>query len=86
MSEIRNCEFRFKCPKLWESLDLTGDDAVRSCDKCNRTVHFCKTPLHLQAAIVANQCVAVEIHDSGESESRLMVGEPRGSTYIVDNE
>lgn len=86
MSEIRNCEFRFKCPKLWESLELTGDDSVRFCDQCNRTVHYCKTPLQLHAAIVANQCVAIEIKDSGESESRLMVGEPMGSPYNVDRE
>ena len=86
MSEIRNYEFRFKCPKLWESLELTGDDSVRFCDQCNRTVHYCKTPLQLHAAIVANQCVAVEIQESVDSESRMMFGDPLGPPYIVEKE
>ena len=86
MSEIRNCEFRYKCPKLWESLDLTGNDAVRLCGQCNKTVHYCKTPLQLHAAIVANQCVAVEIQESVDSESRMMFGDPLGPPYIVEEE
>ena len=86
MHEIRNCEFRFKCPKLWDSLELTGDDTIRLCGKCNRTVHYCKTPLQLHAAIIANQCICVEIQDSVKVESRLTVGEPLGSPYFVDSE
>ena len=84
MSEIRNCEFRFKCPKLWQSLDLTVDVTVRFCRQCNRTVHYCKTPLELHSAIIANHCVAIEIQDALNSEAKLLVGEPLGSPYTLD--
>jgi hypothetical protein len=86
MPEIRNCEFRFKCLNQWDSLDLTGDDTVRFCGQCNRTVHYCKKPLQLHAAIIANQCVAVEIQDAFGSNKELMVGEPLGSSYDLDKE
>jgi hypothetical protein len=42
--------------------------------------------LQLHAAIIANQCICVEIQDSVKVESRLTVGEPLGSPYFVDSE
>ena len=35
MSEIRNCEFKFKCPKQWEALELTDREDQRHCHECN---------------------------------------------------
>lgn len=74
-TEIRNCEFRFKCPKIWDALKSTERSDVRFCDGCQRTVHYCRTPEQLHAAIVQNQCVAVAIKETPESRKQLQIGE-----------
>lgn len=66
VNEIRNCEFKFKCPKEWELLSLTEHKDQRFCNECERIVYFCKTGKALMAAIQADQCVAVSI--MGETE------------------
>lgn len=48
MTEIRNCEFRFKCSKLWDSLDPTGDDKVRF---CGQAIKHLLLPSCLQSGI-----------------------------------
>jgi hypothetical protein len=73
-AKIRNCEFRFKCPRAWESLAETFDPRVRQCDQCNRRV-YCRTSTELRKAIFADECVAVEVGSPGE-EIRMLVGEP----------
>ena len=80
-AEIRNCEFRFKCPKTWDSLKKTDDESIRFCDQCNRTVHFCKTAGELQRAIIKNQCVALEIKPSDPGPSAYTIGEPAPPEY-----
>lgn len=60
MNEIRNCEFRFKCPKEWELLSLTDHKDQRHCNECQRIVYFCKTGEALMAAIQNDHCVAVK--------------------------
>ena len=82
-AEIRNCEFRFKCPRTWDSLSATGDPSLRSCDECKRTVRYCRTPDELHAAIVKNECVAVELHVPDDFQSRILVGEVIESKYNV---
>lgn len=57
--EIRNCEFRFKCPKDWDSLEKTPIAAQRYCGECQRIVIHCKTATELEWAIVRNLCVAI---------------------------
>lgn len=74
-AEIRNCEFRFQCPKTWDSLKPTEKSTVRFCDQCQRTVHYCRTQAQLHTAIVKNQCVAVEIKETPESPKRLLLGD-----------
>lgn len=77
-SEIRNCEFRVKCPKSWERLEITSISTQRHCHECQRTVFYCRTPSELQAAIISNQCVAVDIRSTADSESIRLVGEAIG--------
>ena len=79
---IRNCEFRFKCPKTWDALEVTTNAQQRFCDDCHRTVHYCKTPEQLQQAIVANWCVAVELRPPEALTPRLFVGEPSDPGYF----
>ena len=76
-AEIRNCEFRFKCPKDWDSLLKTHDPKVRHCNECNRRVVYCKKASELQRAIIDNDCVAVEIKQP-DDEVRVYVGEVMG--------
>jgi hypothetical protein len=61
---IRNCEFRFKCPQTWDSLETTAVAAQRFCKQCQTTVHYCWTPAQLEQAIVKNLCVAVRVVDA----------------------
>jgi hypothetical protein len=72
---IRNCKFRFKCQKLWDDLELTDNSSIRFCRECQRDVVFCGTDSDLMRAITNDECVAVNIPNSGRSEPLLgMVG------------
>ena len=82
-AEIRNCEFRFKCPRTWDSLSATGDPSLRSCDECKRTVRYCRTPDELHAAIVKNECVAVELRSPDHPKERVLLGDPIEPEYSV---
>ena len=84
-SEIRNCEFRFQCPKTWDALTRTEKPTVRFCDQCQRTVHYCRTKTQLHEAIVKNQCVAVEIQPTPESPKRLLLGDLMPPPYRSSN-
>lgn len=59
IDEIRNCEFRFKCPKTWDALEKTPIVKQRYCGQCQKIVHHCRTATELEWAIVRNLCVAV---------------------------
>jgi hypothetical protein len=76
--EIRNCEFRFRCPKTWDVLTHTDNYRVRHCKTCDRPVVYCRTPYELRDAIIKNECVAVEvIKGKGRQRStHLIVGDP----------
>ncbi len=67
--EIRNCEFRFKCPMTWDALETTAIESQRYCTQCQKVVHHCRTPTELEWAIVRNLCVAVRIAEP-QSTSR----------------
>ena len=84
--KIQNCPVpfkhfkpKFKCPELWKNLNLTGDEKVRHCDKCNRDVYLAITDEDLGRAIRLNRCIAMEVPEELRSEynnARFMVGEP----------
>ena len=69
---VENCEFRFKCPLMWESLTETGDEKVRFCGQCERKVYFCEDDGEFEKHARLGECVAVE---KGET---LYLGEPGG--------
>lgn len=75
LAEIRNCEFRFECPKIWTELQETKNEKIRFCNCCNRSVHYCKTPVELQRAIINNYCVAVEIKKGREMPRQVLLGD-----------
>ncbi len=82
-AEIRNREFRFKCPRAWGSLRETLDHRVRHCNECDRRVIYCRTESELKRAIIYNECVAVEIVQPG-GIVELFVGEPSIDQILDD--
>ena len=81
MNAIRNCEFRFKCPKDWDALKPTDREDERYCNECNQIVYFCHTEEELMAAIQADRCVAIA---QGVPEDGLFVVGMMQSRYDMD--
>ena len=76
-SDIRNCEFAFKCPKRWQELTSIdgGDLEIRFCSKCEQKVYRCTTDAEIALAIKANRCVAIRlVHSRDDVEEIHMVG------------
>ena len=57
---IKNCEFAFKCPRVWERLDTTDKDDERYCTSCEKPVYLCIDDFTLARHVRAGHCVAVE--------------------------
>lgn len=57
---IKNCEFAFKCPRVWERLDATDKEDERHCTSCEKLVYICADDLTLARHVKAGHCVAVE--------------------------
>jgi uncharacterized protein (TIGR02996 family) len=59
---IENCPVRFAypCPKRWEALRPTEDDAVRYCEACQQRVYYCSTLRQARRHAEAGNCVAVD--------------------------
>ena len=75
LAEIRNCEFRVKCPRQWTELQETRNEKIRFCGSCKRSVHYCKTPAELQRAIIKNYCVAVELKKERGARLQVLLGD-----------
>ncbi len=63
--KIENCQvpvaFKFRCPKQWENLMVTGDPAVRHCAACRENVHYCHMLEDAQSHARQGHCVAVQL-------------------------
>lgn len=61
--QIRNCEFKYKCSKTWESLESLENypEEVKYCSTCLRDVFLVETDLELKKAVWANRCVAIPL-------------------------
>ena len=82
MNDIRNCEFRFKCPRQWDALKPTEDKDQRYCHECNQIVYFCHTAEELMIAIKEDRCVAINL--AGPLAEDTMVGMP-APQYNINN-
>jgi hypothetical protein len=85
MYDIR-CTFKFKCPKTWNELAVTEDNAVRFCTHCESNVHWVDDEAQLLVFAKEGACVAFNAPAStgaSKSSSRLMVGRPYGETTYV---
>ncbi|NEQ28594.1 MAG: hypothetical protein F6K28_58435 [Microcoleus sp. SIO2G3] len=56
---IFNCNFSYKCPKLWDALERTAEPDRRLCHSCDRSVYFIRTRAELEQAYAKGYCVAV---------------------------
>lgn len=77
MNEIRNCEFRFKCPMQWNALKPTDNKDQRYCNECNQIVYFCHTADELMDAIQADRCVALAVEGSKGQTFEVGMPAPR---------
>ena len=75
---ISNCSinFKVKCPVLWESLEMTEQEDVRFCSRCEKDVYLCSTRKRAIAYAKLGRCIAYEYDD------RLMLGEPENDLII----
>jgi hypothetical protein len=75
---VRNCRpiIAAPCPRKWEALVETSDDAVRHCSTCAKPVFFCATDEETLAHARAGDCVAREVPDRGNL-GPIVVGRPR---------
>ena len=71
---IRNCEFKFKCPKRWDDLESSPSpralDSTRRCNECHQLVWKVDTEEQLANYILHDYCVAItpELYDRTVAE------------------
>ena len=60
---LENCGLKteFECPKTWDQLQETGENQVRFCSACKRTVQYCGTIDEAKQQAFEGQCVAIDI-------------------------
>lgn len=57
----RRCSFTFVCERKWEELTtLPGEEMVRHCDSCNKSVHWIEDMWEWMQALAENRCVVVD--------------------------
>lgn len=56
---IRNCTFRYACPRDWDQLQETKRDGIRYCDSCHANVYLCETNAQLLRHMLSDHCVAI---------------------------
>ncbi|MFK5914118.1 MAG: hypothetical protein QM484_07070 [Woeseiaceae bacterium] len=78
---IKNCEFKYKCPKDWFELEESDDDNIRHCNKCEKNVYFCESEAELKKAIKKNRCVAITSINNGEDS--MMLGMLTEKKYVI---
>src|SRR5262249_22183104 len=87
MSLVR---FDFLCDRRWEDLRPTDDRAVRFCDACRHTVHYCDTITEAREHAHAHRCMALDrgvIRRTDDLEPpRMWLGRPSAETLRKERE
>ena len=73
----------FLCRKAWEQLQMTGQDGVRYCDNCRKSVRRVVDAAGFQSAVADAKCVMVAGYSEASDEAKHFVGQPSGSGYQV---
>lgn len=58
--KVVDCEFEFKCPVQWRSLQKTPFSDIRFCSHCNQNVCKCRTDEQLKWVRDNRLCCAIE--------------------------
>jgi uncharacterized protein (TIGR02996 family) len=70
--------FEFLCDRGWQDLGVTEDRAVRSCEACKQSVHYCDTITEARKHAWAGHCVAVDLgvirREGDLQRPRLLLG------------
>lgn len=53
--------FDFVCDKSWADMKPTGDDTVRHCETCSKSVYFCDNLADAREHSMAGHCIAVDL-------------------------
>jgi uncharacterized protein (TIGR02996 family) len=53
--------FAFVCDKTWADLNPTGDNNLRHCETCNKSVHFCDNLADAREHSQEGHCIAVDL-------------------------
>ena len=88
---IENCNrphFRYQCPKKWEQLEPTDDDAVRFCVTCQQRVYFCSSMQEATQPARRDDCVAIAtlvVRQEGDFEAATVMGSLDGGVIGFDD-
>jgi uncharacterized protein (TIGR02996 family) len=58
---IAGVSFEYLCDRRWEDLAPTDDQAVRFCDACQHSVHYCATITEAREHAWERHCIAVDL-------------------------
>ena len=71
------CEFRFKCPQVWERLQPTTTEGIRYCPECRRDVYLALTGEDFRKHRDEGRCIAVPVVRSDQET------DPDERVYLV---
>jgi hypothetical protein len=71
---IFNCKFTFKCPQLWNELQVTENPDVKYCGQCQYTVRFIRKSEDFENYLNEDKCFAVNMLDPQTGGSIAVVG------------
>lgn len=74
-----SCEFRFKCPQVWDRLLPAAGEGVRHCLECERDVYLALTEEDVRKHSDEGRCIAVPVlqkNSAGDTnEPEYLVGQ-----------
>ena len=84
---IRNCSWKFKCTKTWDSLLVAKPYAferIRYCPDCKENVHLVTSESSLLLAIEHNHCVAIAFEITHFKKQLDQMGKPLVGSIKMD--
>jgi hypothetical protein len=84
---IRNCSWKFKCKKTWDSLLETKEysyQKIRYCPDCKENVHLVTSESSLLLAIEHNYCVAIAFEITHLKKQLDQMGKPLVGSIKMD--